>query len=467
MVFSSSVFLFLFLPLVLAAYFAVPTRLRNVVLLTASLLFYAWGEKGFVLLMLASIALNWLMAFWIRASNRRWVFAVAIASNVGLLIFFKYTNLLASSLSDALVPFGVVTPAIKSIHLPIGISFFTFETIAYLADVRSGKAQPERNPINFGLFMTLFPHLIAGPVVRYRDLAASLASRTTSSAQFASGVRRFLVGLAKKVLIANTVGRVADDIFAFAPGQLAPSAAWLGAVCYALQIYFDFSGYSDMAIGLGRLFGFELVENFDHPYIATSMSDFWRRWHISLSTWFRDYVYIPLGGSRRGALVTIRNLLVVFALCGLWHGASWVFLAWSLYHGLFLCLERLGLGRLLGRMPSAFGHGYTLLAVLGGWVLFRSPTFEYAFGYYSAMLGLTKGSHGWTHHINRELLLAVWFGVLACMPLIATIRARASTWRLGPTMMAIGRIAVLAGLFAACTIRLAADTYSPFIYYRF
>src|SRR5262245_29528369 len=414
MVFSSSIFVFFFLPLALAVHFAAPRRFRNVALFAVSLLFYAWGEKGVVFLMLASIALNYGIGRWLEACARarqqprtpprkliarllpgycagleaRYVLVLGITLNLALLIVYKYANFFIANL-NLILPQPIVY---KPIHLPIGISFFTFEAIAYLVDIHRRDTTAQRSPANFGLFMTLFPHLIAGPVVRYRDLAAAIANRTVTSAMFASGVRRFVIGLAKKLLLANTLGLTADRLFALSPDQLAPSAAWLGVVCYTLHIYFDFSGYSDMAIGLGRMFGFELCENFRYPYIAESVTDFWRRWHISLSTWFRDYLYIPLGGNRKGSLRTGANLLLVFILCGIWHGASWTFLVWGLFHGLFLSLERVGLGRLLERVPAAFRHAYTILAVLVGWVFFRAESLTHAAEYLGAMVGLTDGT---------------------------------------------------------------------------
>src|SRR5262245_46962456 len=333
MVFSSPVFLFVFLPLALLAYLPAPRALRPAILLTASLFFYAWGEKGYVLLMAASIGVNYVLGLCVgawREGRLGWlVLTLGVLANVALLGFFQSANFFVDNANVALELVGYSPKLyLKPVHLPIGISFFTFEAIAYLVDVRRGLTQAQRDPIRFGLFMTLFPHLIAGPVVRYRDLAEALERCEVRFDQFVSGVRRFIVGLAKKVLLANALARTADLIFTQHPDYLDTSAAWLGVVCYALQIYFDFSGYSDMAIGLGRLFGFELIENFRYPYAAASITDFWRRWHISLSSWFRDFVYIPLGGNRRGPILTTMNLMVVFILCGLWHGASWNFLVW-------------------------------------------------------------------------------------------------------------------------------------------
>lgn len=468
MVFSSSIFVFFFLPLALAVHFAAPRRFRNVALFLVSLFFYAWGEKGFVFLMLASIALNYGIGRWLEARNSRHILALGIVLNLGLLIVYKYANFFIANL-NLILPHPIVH---KPIHLPIGISFFTFEAIAYLVDIHRRDTTAQRSPASFGLFMTLFPHLIAGPVVRYRDLAAAIANRTVTSALFAAGVRRFVVGLAKKLLLANTLGLTADKLFALPPEQLGASAAWLGVVCYTLHIYFDFSGYSDMAIGLGRMFGFELCENFRYPYAATSVTDFWRRWHISLSTWFRDYLYIPLGGNRRGPWRTCFNLCVVFALCGLWHGASWTFLAWGLFHGLFLVLERAGLGRLLEKIPSPFRRGYTLLAVMAGWVFFKSESFGQALGYLGAMAGLSSGPHVLADYINRELILVLFVAAVACFPVWPYLRGALSRVRehsgvAGAAAAELARAAAAAVLFAGAVVQLVAGTYNPFIYFRF
>jgi alginate O-acetyltransferase complex protein AlgI len=475
MVFSSAIFLFLFLPIALGVYYISPRILRNAALLAVSLFFYAWGEKGYVLLMAASILMNYGLGRWLETRRgrrgERPLLGVAIALNLILLLHFKYANFVFFNLNELLANLAIRPVHWRPVHLPIGISFFTFEAIAYLIDIRRGHTTAQRNIINFGLFMTLFPHLIAGPVVRYRDLAAAIEGRTASTSQFASGIRRFLIGLAKKVLLANTLGMTADEMFLSAPGELAASAAWLGAVCYALHIYFDFSGYSDMAIGLGRMFGFELCENFRYPYAANSITDFWRRWHISLSTWFRDYLYIPLGGNRGSQVRTALNLFAVFVLCGLWHGASWTFLAWGLFHGMFLSLERFGLGKLLERVPPLLRHGYALLAVTIGWVFFRADSLTHAMHYLSAMAGMTTGTRVLNHLFTDELGLALLVGMICCLPAMEYVRRlrreAASFGRLAQASFELSATMVLIGLSVACTARLAAGTYNPFIYFRF
>ncbi|MEE8467510.1 MAG: MBOAT family O-acyltransferase [Planctomycetota bacterium] len=409
MVFSSPTFLFLFLPLVLVLHLVLGKRLRNAGLLAASLLFYAWGEGFLVAIMLLSIATNWGLGLWVAraraAGGGKRAVAVSVAFNLGLLVTFKYANWIWASLSSLLGALGLMDgglppmaevlgpplealgltdgslPADWGIRLPIGISFFTFQAMSYVIDVYRGEAEIQRNPVHFGVYIALFPQLIAGPIVRYRDVAQQIRERTVDLTGFAWGVRRFVVGLGKKMLIANVVGHAADRIFALTPAELTTSAAWLGLVCYTLQIYFDFSGYSDMAIGLGRMLGFRFLENFRFPYVSRSVTEFWRRWHISLSTWYRDYLYIPLGGSRRGPGRTYLNLLIVFALCGLWHGASWSFLVWGLFHGAFLVVERLGLGAALERRPAVLRHAYLLAVVMTGWVFFRAETLTQALEY--------------------------------------------------------------------------------------
>jgi alginate O-acetyltransferase complex protein AlgI len=480
MLFNSTLFLFLFLPLVLALYYLAPRSARNAILLFASLFFYAWGEKFYVFLMLVSILANYNFGFLVEAwkdrPRGRWLLAFAVVFNLGLLVSCKYANFLADNLNVILHWFALAPVQLRPAHLPIGISFFTFEALAYLIDIRRGKTTAERNPINFGLFMTLFPRLIAGPVVRYSDIAAALNGRLVCREQVASGIRRFVLGLAKKMLLANTFAHTADALFHLSPAQLSASAAWLGVVCYTLQIYFDFSGYSDMAIGLGRLFGFELAENFNYPYTARSITDFWRRWHISLSSWFRDYLYIPLGGNRHGPARMYLNLMLVFVFCGLWHGASWTFLVWGLFHGFFLVLERLGWGRLLERGPHILQHAVTLVIVMVGWVFFEAHSLGHAGTYLSAMIGLHAGEYVWHDFWGRELALALSAGVVGCCPVWPALRqiwrsllGQAPAWR-RVALTAFGEFASLGGmcvLFAASVLQLAAGTYNPFIYYRF
>jgi alginate O-acetyltransferase complex protein AlgI len=476
MVFASPLFLFLFLPATIVAYFVLPQRLRNGVLLVASLAFYAWGEARYVPLIVSSVAFNWWMGLSIAragggaARKRRLI--VAVTGNLATLAVFKYANFAVANV-DAIAPvFGLAPVALAAIPLPLGISFFTFHAISYVVDVYKRTASAQRNVREFALYILLFPQLIAGPIIRYRDIASQLGAHPASPSDFAYGVRRFVVGLGKKLLIANTLGETADAIFALPGRELAAPVAWLAIACYTLQIYFDFSGYSDMAIGLMRMFGFRILENFDYPYIATSIREFWRRWHISLSNWFRDYLYIPLGGNRRGERRAYANLVIVFLLCGLWHGASWPFIVWGAWHGVFLVVERAGIERPLARHP-VLAHGYALAAVMGGWVLFRCDTLAHAGQFYTALLGLSAADpllHPLAEYLNALLVATLACGVLFSMPVVPYLARRmqrfASGRLAGPLVLAVDGVAMTA-VFVAASAMLAAGTYNPFIYFRF
>ncbi len=477
MVFASPIFLFLFLPLTLAAYFAVPKRWRNGVLLVASLAFYAWGEAPYLFLVLGSVFFNYAIGGAIGhaqdlRTRRRWL-AAGVTGNLTALAVFKYANFALDNV-NALAPVLAITPlAVAAIPLPLGISFFTFHAISYVIDVYKRNALAERNLPRFALYILLFPQLIAGPIIRWRDIAAQLPEREQRIADVAYGVRRFVLGLGKKVLIANTLGRTADQIFALPVAELTTPLAWLGLVCYTLQIYFDFSGYSDMAIGLMRVFGFRILENFNYPYIARSIREFWRRWHISLSNWFRDYLYIPLGGNQRGERRAYANLVIVFLLCGLWHGASWPFVLWGAWHGAFLVAERAGLDRLLRRI-GPLTHVYALLAVMGGWVLFRCETLAQSVGYYAALAGAAQGEparHPLPDFLDPFVLCTLIVAVVFATPLAREIgrwRDRAGARRgVAGTLVLGADIGVLATVFLLASAFLAAGTYNPFIYFRF
>ncbi len=500
MLFTEPQFLFLFLPLLLALYF-LPGAWRivrdgisrhgeyaNVLLLIASIVFYARGGGPYTWLMVASIAFNYWMAIRVDRAREesdaraRQLLRIAVVVNLVALGWFKYASFFGDNLNAILSGTGLPTFTMHRVVLPIGISFFTFHAISYVVDVYRRDALAQKSPVHAALYLLLFPQLIAGPIIRYRTIADQLARRWVTLEDFAEGARRFVVGLGKKVLIANVVAAPADRIFATPGPQLDAAHAWLGIVCYTLQIYFDFSGYSDMAIGLGRMFGFRFPENFRWPYIADTVQDFWRRWHISLSSWFRDYVYVPLGGNRRGPGRTYLNLVAVFFLCGLWHGASWNFVVWGLFHGAFLVIERLGIGLVVEAIWTPARHVYTMLVVMIGWVFFRADTLEYAIVFLKAMSGFglaepTPMTIGF--YLTRELALALVAGIIGAIPLIPACRRwqqslGGDSFR-GPALAGralafgldtIATVALMA-VFVAAIMQVAANSYNPFIYFRF
>jgi len=479
MVFASPIFLLLFLPIVFAAYAVAPRVARNPVLLVASLTFYMWGEGWFVGLVLASVLANWGFGLAIGRSDepriRRLWLTAAVVVNLLTLAIFKYANFAVANVNTMYLALATGRESIQwtDIPLPLGISFFTFHAISYVVDVYKKNANAERRLWDFALYILLFPQLIAGPIIRWRDFTDQIGGRDWRMADVAYGLRRFLLGLGKKVLIANTLGRVADAIFGLPQYQLTTPLAWLGLVCYTLQIYFDFSGYSDMALGLMRMFGFRILENFNYPYISQSIREFWRRWHISLSNWFLDYLYVPLGGNREGTARAYRNLVIVFLLCGLWHGASWPFILWGIWHGLFLVAERAGLGRALERI-GPLTHAYALLVVMGGWVLFRSSSLQSALAYYAALLGLGTGDP--VQRPLREFLDPLVATTIVIAIVGATPAARRLGARLEELASARPRIsglvvtadtAWLVLVLIVATAFLAAGTYNPFIYFRF
>jgi alginate O-acetyltransferase complex protein AlgI len=478
--FTEPTFLFLFLPVLLAAYFLPWHGYRNWLLLVASVVFYAKGGGTFTFLIAASIAFNYVAALWIdcyRGTSRgRWLLRGTVAANLTVLAAFKYANFLADNLNAMLGLAGAPTVSLPPVLLPIGISFFTFHAISYVVDVHRRDASAQKHPVEAALYLLLFPQLIAGPIIRYREIAGQLTRRIVTSEDFAIGIRRFIVGFAKKMLIANTVAGPADQIFAMPAAQLTPAHAWLAIVCYTLQIYFDFSGYSDMAIGLGRMFGFRFPENFRYPYVAQSVQDFWRRWHMSLSAWFRDYVYVPLGGNRVGPVRLYVNLVTVFFLCGLWHGASWNFVIWGLFHGLFLVVERLGVAARVQALSRPLRHAYLLVVVMIGWVFFRADTLPGAIAFLGAMAGAgarQPALYDVSWYLTPEVMLAVTAGVVAATP-IASAAARALSpaasvdgpRNLGWVPSAAVTTALVALLVASVMLS-AARTYNPFIYFRF
>jgi D-alanyl-lipoteichoic acid acyltransferase DltB (MBOAT superfamily) len=465
MLFSSTVFLFLFLPILLIAYYNPiwkGRKFKNVLLLLASLFFYAWGEPSFVFVMLLSICINWFIGIQIDKQKtvrkqKHWV-ALAVTLNVSLLFVFKYLSFVMKNVGYLLKddPFSI------NIALPIGISFFTFQIISYILDVYHKRAKVQKNWGDLALFISMFPQLVAGPIVRYETIAQEINGRRETASDFREGVSRFIIGFGKKMLIANYVGLIADKIFALT-GDLSVATAWLGAIAYTLQIYFDFSGYSDMAIGLGRMFGFHFLENFNYPYIAKSISDFWRRWHISLSTWFRDYIYIPLGGNRVSKSRLVFNLFVVWSLTGIWHGANWTFIAWGLFYFVLLATERFtGFEKKLG----IFSHVYTLFFVIIGWVLFRSESISLAGDYLSAMFGWN--ATGWIDNAflwyfsNVKWIL--FTGILFSTPVLSVCKKR---MKLKPIIYEIISSIGLIVVFVLALLVCIKSTYNPFIYFNF
>jgi D-alanyl-lipoteichoic acid acyltransferase DltB (MBOAT superfamily) len=468
LLFTSPTFLFFFLPLCLGAYFAARTmKARNAVLLAASWFFYAWGEPLYVVLMLGMTFLNYgsALAIDVREGRARKAALIgAVTTNLAVLAVFKYASFVVHNLNAALAPLALLVPDL-GVPLPLGISFFTFHALSYLIDVYRRRFAANRKLAEVALYIAFFPQLIAGPIVRYKTIAQRLRLRRHSLGRASAGLRIFIIGLAQKLLIADAFAPLANALFDHAqrPGLI---EAWLGVTAFALQIYFDFAGYSNMAIGLGLVLGFSLPRNFRTPYSSLSITEFWRRWHISLSTWFRDYLYIPLGGSRGPAWKTWRNLITVFLLCGLWHGASWTFVLWGAWHGAFLILERAGLGRLLRSVPRPLAWTYAILAVWGGWVLFRSPDLAHAAGIWSGMVGLhglggmaPETAFAFSREIRWLLPAAAILAVLRLNKAAGRLR-----WRVAPVWADNAAMASLIGL---SLLQVAAGTYSPFLYFRF
>ena len=466
MVFSSVFFLFFYLPVVLIIYYITPLKWRNAVLLVFNLIFYAWGEPVYIVIMFASIAIDYTHGMLVekckaRGNDKgaRWAVASSVFFNLALLFFFKYWDFIAGSLRSV----GIGFMPTLGLSLPIGISFYTFQTMSYPIDVYRGDADVQRNFVSFGTFVALFPQLIAGPIVRYKDVADQLGFRASSIDQFSSGVERFMVGVAKKVLIANSLGKLWDYYAAMGPGELTFLGSWLGIAAFTLQIYFDFSGYSDMAIGLGRMIGFEFKENFNYPYISTSVTEFWRRWHMSLGTWFRDYVYIPIGGNRCGRGRQLFNIFVVWALTGIWHGANWTFLLWGLYYAVFLMFEKLFFLRALEK-SRVFGHIYTIIIVMFGWVIFQLDSLGAIGTYTSAMLGFGASEFATSADVYYLSSYAITFviSIVASTPLgsklFGKLPAKARRFA-APALIVLALV--------ICTAYLVDATYNPFIYFNF
>jgi len=470
MVFSSSIFLFFFLPLVIFGYYLLKENYRVYFLMLASLFFYAWGEPKYVLIMILSIVINYTFGLFIHNSISaqkkilsKILLALAVALNLGILFYFKYLDFTITTVNRALHT-GI---ALRNIVLPIGISFFTFQGMSYVIDLYRQKVSVQKNPGLLAFYISFFPQLIAGPIVRYIDIEKQIYNRSESVEKFVSGAQRFILGLAKKLVIANNMGYVADLVFANSATENIAIVAWLGIISYTFQIYFDFSGYSDMAIGLGKMFGFEFLENFNYPYISKTMTEFWRRWHISLSSWFRDYLYIPLGGNRKGNVYA--NLIIVFALTGFWHGASFSFIVWGLWHGLFLMIERLFKGREVNNKKFIpLRYVITMLAVVVGWVFFRSPSLRYALKYLGIMFGVIKPENvGFTYqyYFNPGTIFMLCLAVFASTPAMKLLIEHFKVRNIIIPKWATS-IMILA-LFFVCIVIVTSTSYNPFIYFRF
>ena len=468
MVFSSFVFLSAFLPAFFLLYYAAPSRLKNLVALLGSYFFYAWGAPQVVLVLLLSCWLDYVFARWIaRTQAPKPILALAVGMNVLLLAYYKYSNFFIGELNGFFEFIGLRPIAWAAVALPIGVSFFTFQKISFLVDIYRGTAALPSRFLNYALYVVLFPQLIAGPIVRFHDVAAQIEKRVHRLDDICYGIYRFCLGLGKKVLIADPLGLVADNVFALELSQLSGGYAWLGVVCYSFQIYFDFSGYSDMAIGLGRMMGLRFLENFNMPYISQSITEFWRRWHISLSNWMREYLYIPLGGNRTGH--TYRNLWIVFLLSGLWHGASWNFVIWGAFHGFFLAFDKLFWLKRLPLLPLVARIGLTYFIVLLSWVFFRAETLSQAMQYLGAMIGLIES--GWEPIFrgnvvnNRALCMLVVAAVFSFLPAHDWVTRLRDRWQLAQRPVWQTSAALTCLLLSLCA--LAGAGYTPFLYFRF
>lgn len=466
MVFSSTIFLCVYLPLVLLGYYICPKKGRNLFLLIVSLVFYAWGEPKYVFLMIFSILVNYIFGRLMdknrgRQKRMKLLLVLSVVIDLGLLSVFKYTDFVITNINAI---FGSSFDLLN-IALPIGISFYTFQAMSYTIDVYRNDVRVQKNLIDFGMYITMFPQLIAGPIVRYADVQDQLAERSVTTADFSEGVMRFVVGLGKKVLLANQMGAVWSDIYALG-GDVSALMAWTGAIAYTFQIYFDFSGYSDMAIGLGRMFGFKFPENFRYPYQSVSITDFWRRWHITLSTWFKEYLYIPLGGNRRGLARQALNLLIVWSLTGFWHGAGWNFVMWGLYYFVILFIEKLFLLKALDKLPKFFRHVYALLLIIIGWVIFASDDVSVLLPYLGSMFGANGAIGGMDVYtlLTKAVLLIICCVASTELPKKLFLSAAgAMNEKAAFTLKSVLTIALL----ALSMILLIGDSYNPFLYFRF
>ena len=465
MLFSSMTFIFLFMPIVCTVYLLAKKSLQNMLLLIASLLFYAWGGPNYLAIMLLNILINYTGALYIdrSVSQKKTFLTLTVVANLGILIYFKYCSFLIDNINGLL---SYDLPLLEVI-MPIGISFYTFQAMSYVIDVYRGEAKAQRNIYKLALYISLFPQLVAGPIVKYHDVNHQIDNRTVTFRKVTYGVKRFIIGLSKKMLLANTLGAVADKIFSQPVDQFDSATAWIGTVAYALQLFYDFSGYSDMAIGLGYIFGFKFLENFNYPYISRSITEFWRRWHISLSTWFKEYLYIPLGGNRISPTRTYMNLFIVFLATGIWHGASWNFVIWGLWNGLFIIMERItNWHKKDGPIIRFIQHSYTIFIFLIGWVMFRAPNMTYAWDYLKNMFGFIPKhniAHDFIYYVDRIELLAFGVAILCSMPLFTKMLTVSDKRVILKSLINVWLIV----LFILSTALIASSTYNPFIYFRF
>ena len=468
MVFSSIIFMFTFLPISLLLYYIIPKSMKNLSLLLISLIFYAWGEPVYVILMMFTILFDYIMAIFIERSRNnelkcKIIFIFTILVNILILCFFKYYGFLIDNINSIFN----LSIQYKQLPLPVGISFYTFQTLSYIVDVYLGKVNVQRNITSFALYVTMFPQLVAGPIVQYSDIDYQLDNRKESLNKFGYGVERFLRGLAKKVLLANNIGIIWTTIQSMDINSISVLTSWIGIIAYTFQIYFDFSGYSDMAIGLGKMFGFDFIENFNYPYISKSVTEFWRRWHISLGTWFREYIYIPLGGNRTTTLKHIRNLFVVWLLTGLWHGASWNFVVWGLYYGFILLMEKMVLNKLLIKLPNFIKHIYTMILVMVGWVFFGSETLGIAIDYIKVMFGIGKNpfiDSTALYYLYTNIKLFIILG-LCSTPIIGIIFN--NIIKKGKKTGIVIAVIINILIIVLSTAYLVNETYNPFLYFRF
>ena len=471
MYFSSMTFLWIFLPATLLLYLLAERfqriSLENFVLLSASLIFYAWGEPFYIFLLLFSVLMNYVFGRLLEAERprfRKWILACGVLSNLGLLAFFKYFNFFAGYINRFL---GQDAVPLSEFTLPLGISFYTFQAMSYVIDVYRKEVTAQRNFFSLLLYISLFPQLVAGPIVKYKDIEEQIKYRTKTDAKRAYGVKRFIYGLGKKVLISNVMGKYVDMVLAFETKQLSTGLMWLVMIMYAFQIYYDFSGYSDMAIGLGSMFGFDFKENFHYPYISKSVREFWTRWHISLSTWFKEYVYIPLGGNRNGKWRTYRNLFLVFLLTGFWHGAGLNFVFWGIFHGCFMVLERIGFGKLLEKNPfKIFNHIYMAVTVVCIWTLFRIESMKAAGEYLKGMFIYQRGEYNLFSCINPEIILLLVTAFLLCGVLQTAVPRLKEALYQKEKVSAVESVGLLA-ILLLCVVTLSSNSYNPFIYFRF